>query len=87
MPSSAVAGSRSTCPADGKENVTWGYDRIAGAIQNLGHAISDTTVGNILKQLGIEPAPDRKRQTIWSTFIKAHWTSFQTRHDQTTRLC
>ncbi len=22
---------------------------------------------------GIEPAPDRKRQTTWKTFIKAHW--------------
>ncbi len=56
-----------------KENPTWGYDRIAEAIQNLGHNISDASVGNILKQHGIEPAPDRKRSTSWSTFIKAHW--------------
>jgi hypothetical protein len=26
-----------------------------------------------LKQHGIEPAPDRKRQTTWKTFIKSHW--------------
>ncbi len=56
-----------------KENVLWGFDKIAGAIQNLGHDISDTTVGNILKRHGIEPAPDRERSTSWSTFIKAHW--------------
>ena len=56
-----------------KENPTWGYDRIQGALANVGYHISDTTVGNILKQQGIEPAPDRKRQTTWSTFIKAHW--------------
>ena len=56
-----------------KENPTWGYDRIQGALANVGYYISDTTVGNILKQHGIEPAPDRKRQTTWSTFIKAHW--------------
>lgn len=56
-----------------KENVSWGFDRIAGAIQNLGHNISDESVGNILKQHGIEPAPDRKRSTSWSTFIRAHW--------------
>ena len=56
-----------------KENPTWGFDRIQGALANVGYHISDTTVSNILKQHGIEPAPDRKRQTTWSTFIKAHW--------------
>jgi transposase InsO family protein len=55
------------------ENPSWGYDRIQGALANVGHHVSDTTVGNILKQHGIEPAPDRKRQTTWKTFIKAHW--------------
>src|SRR5229473_7650473 len=56
-----------------KENPTWGYDRIQGALANLGHDISDSTVGNILKEHGIEPAPERKRHTTWKTFIKAHW--------------
>ena len=56
-----------------KENPTWGYDRIQGAVANIGYHISDTTVGNVLKQHGIEPAPDRKRQTTWKTFIKSHW--------------
>jgi transposase InsO family protein len=56
-----------------RENPTWGYDRIQGALANLGHEISDQTVGNILKEHGIEPAPQRKRQTSWSTFLKAHW--------------
>ena len=46
-----------------KENPDWGYDRIQGALGNLGHEISDQTVGNILKAHGIEPAPERKRQT------------------------
>jgi putative transposase len=55
------------------ENPGWGYDRIQGALANLGHKISDQTVGNILKEHGIEPAPERKRQTTWKTFIKAHW--------------
>jgi len=44
-----------------RENPSWGYDRIAGAMQNLGHDVSDQSVGNILKANGIEPAPDRKR--------------------------
>ncbi len=55
------------------ENPSWGYDRIQGALANVGYHISDTTVGNVLKQHGIEPAPDRKRQTTWKTFIKSHW--------------
>ena len=32
-----------------KENPTWGYDRIQGALTNVGYHISDTTVGNVLK--------------------------------------
>lgn len=46
-----------------EENPTWGYDRIQGALANLGHEISDTTVGNTLRANGIEPAPERKRTT------------------------
>ncbi len=42
------------------ENPSWGYDRIQGALANIGHKVSDTTVGNILKANGIEPAPDRQ---------------------------
>lgn len=56
-----------------KENCTWGYDRIADAVGNVGYKISDESVRQILKEQGIEPAPDRKRQTTWSTFLKAHW--------------
>ena len=56
-----------------KENPTWGYDRIQGALANVGYHIGDQTVGNILKGHGIEPVDDRKRQTSWSTFIKSHW--------------
>jgi putative transposase len=56
-----------------KENPTWGYDRIQGALANVGYCISDTTVGNTLKQHGIEPAPHRERSMPWKTFIKAHW--------------
>ena len=58
-----------------RENPTWGYDRIQGALANVGHTVSDQTVGNILKANGIEPAPERKRQTTWETFLKAHWDS------------
>ncbi|WP_154931626.1 helix-turn-helix domain-containing protein [Gimesia maris] len=56
-----------------KENSSWGYDRNAGAVVNVGYKISDESVRIILKKQGIEPAPDRKRQTTWSMFLKAHW--------------
>ncbi len=39
-----------------RENPTWGFDRIRDALANLGHSISDQTVGNILKEHGLEPA-------------------------------
>ena len=55
-----------------RENVTWGYDHIQGALATLGHAISDQTVGHILKEHGTEPAGERQRQTTWKTFLKAH---------------
>jgi hypothetical protein len=55
-----------------KENTDWGYDRIVGALANLGHTLSDETVGNILRRNGIPPAPERKRSATWKNFIRAH---------------
>lgn len=54
-----------------KENGSWGYDRIAGALANLGHHVSDQTVGNVLRHHGIPTAPKRS-QTTWKDFISAH---------------
>ena len=55
-----------------RENPSWGYDRMAGALANLGHRVSDQTVGNVLRRHGIPPAPQRKRTTTWAAFIRAH---------------
>jgi len=55
-----------------QENRSWGYDRIVGALANLGYAISDQTVGNILKRHGIPPAPEWKTTTTWREFIGIH---------------
>jgi putative transposase len=55
-----------------RENTGWGYDRIVGALTNLGHRLSDQTVGNILRRNGIAPAPKRSQTTSWKDFITAH---------------
>jgi transposase InsO family protein len=55
-----------------QENRSWGYDRIVGALANLGLTVSDQTVGNILKRHGIPPAPERKKTTTWKEFIRTH---------------
>jgi putative transposase len=54
------------------ENRVWGYDRIAGALANLGYQISDQTVGNVLRRHGLPPAPERKRTTTWAAFVRTH---------------
>jgi transposase InsO family protein len=72
-----------------RENPSWGYDRIVGALANLGLQVSDQTVGNILQRHGFGPAPERKRNTSWAQFIRRHkealWaTDFFTAEDRTT---
>ena len=32
-----------------EENSSWGYVRIQGALANLGHVVSSTTIANVLK--------------------------------------
>ena len=55
-----------------KGNPGWGYDRIVGALANLGPEISDQTVGNVLKRHGVPAAPERKHTTTWAAFIRSH---------------
>src|SRR5215472_10267609 len=56
-----------------EENRSWGYRRIQGALSNLGHFLAFKTIANILKEHGIEPAPERSRKTTWKEFISRHW--------------
>jgi len=55
------------------ENPSWGYTRIRGALANLGHQVGRGTIANILRDNGIEPAPERDAHPRWSTILKAHW--------------
>ena len=52
-----------------RENSGWGYDRIAGALSNLGYRVSDETIGNVLWRHGIAPAPKRGQNMTWKEFI------------------
>ena len=54
-----------------EENPTWGYTRILGALKNVGHRVSRSTIARILKAHGISPVPERP--TSWQTFLRAHW--------------
>ena len=47
------------------ENRDWGYRRIQGALANLGHEVARGTIANILREQGLEPAPERERKTTW----------------------
>ena len=55
-----------------RENKSWGYERISGAMKNLGHRVSNTTVANVLRRHGLPPVDERKKETTWSEFIRAH---------------
>jgi putative transposase len=56
-----------------RENPTWGYTRLRGALQNLGHHIGRNTIKRILAEHGLEPAPERGKRMPWKTFLKAHF--------------
>ena len=55
------------------ENSTWGYTRIRGGPKHLGLDVGRNTIKAILKDHGIEPAPERGAKTSWKTFLAAHW--------------
>jgi transposase len=42
------------------ENPTWGYTRILGALKNVGHRVSRSTIARILKPAGVPPVPERR---------------------------
>ena len=63
-----------------KENRSWGYRRIQGALSNLGHEVGRGTITEMLARHGMEPAPERERKTTWKEFlvgagIKPAWSS------------
>ena len=52
------------------ENPTWGYRRIHGELVGLGHTIAASTIWQVLKHAGIDPAPQRSAVT-WTQFLRS----------------
>ena len=53
-----------------RENPCWGYRRIHGELLVLGIKIAASTVWEILRQAGIDPAPERT-STTWADFLRS----------------
>jgi hypothetical protein len=61
------------CSAHAQNELSSGSgEAIVGALANLGYAVSDQTVGNVLKRHGIAPAPKRSQSTTCKEFIQSH---------------
>ena len=57
-----------------RDNAGWGYRRIHGELTGLGYQLAPSTVWQILKDAGIDPAPRRSGQT-WRAFLQAQATT------------
>jgi putative transposase len=53
-----------------RENSSWGYRRIHGELLVLGITVAASTVWEILKDAGIDPAPERSSHT-WAVFLRS----------------
>ncbi|MEV4888209.1 hypothetical protein AB0K48_02305 [Nonomuraea sp. NPDC055795] len=53
-----------------RENPAWGYRRVHGELATLGLKVAPSTVWEILKREGIDPAPERA-STTWADFLRS----------------
>ena len=53
-----------------RENPSWGYRRVHGELLVLGVKVAASTVWEILKDAGIDPAPERAGST-WTDFLRS----------------
>ncbi|WP_306750057.1 integrase core domain-containing protein [Saccharothrix yanglingensis] len=66
-----------------RENPAWGHRRIHGELLTLGITVAASTVWQILKDVEIDPAPERTT-TTWSAFLRSQadallaWDFFET---------
>ncbi len=55
-----------------KSNPGWGYTKIRDALRGMKICIGRTTIAGILKDAGLEPAPERDKKRTWKQFMRAH---------------
>jgi transposase len=53
-----------------RENPGWGYRRVHGELLVLGVKVAASTVWEILKEAGVDPAPERASST-WAGFLRS----------------
>jgi transposase len=53
-----------------RENSGWGYRRVHGELLVLGIKVAPSTVWEMLREAGIDPAPDRAA-TTWADFLRS----------------
>jgi transposase InsO family protein len=53
-----------------RENTSWGYRRVHGELLTLGITVAPSTVWEILREAGMDPAPDRAA-TTWAAFLRS----------------
>jgi transposase len=53
-----------------RENSSWGHRRVHGELLTLGITVAPSTVWRILREAGLDPAPDRAA-TTWSAFLRS----------------
>jgi len=57
-----------------RDSPAWGYRRIHGELTGLGYTVAPSTVWQILKDGGIDPAPERSGPT-WRAFLAGQATT------------
>ncbi len=55
-----------------KDNPDWGYTKIRDALRGLKVEVSRTTIADILREAGLEPAPERDKKRTWKQFMRSH---------------
>ena len=56
-----------------RENRSWGYTRLQGALANLHHEVGRGTIAKVMQAAGLEPSPQRRKGLTWTEFLKTHW--------------
>jgi putative transposase len=64
-----------------RENRSWGFARIQGALANLRHEVGRGTNATVLKAAGLEPTPTRRQGMTWKEPITLNTGSQRMRHD------